>query len=192
MRFLRSRRASAALQFVLGVGTLLMVTTFTLDLVRFIQLQGRVERTVRTIADYASRNPQVDCREVEALARFAHAETLGEKSSGLLVLTSAAGDTGGADGFVEDWTWNPPVVLGATDSINGLTQCRDGLTPDRAETLGMLGMSDGDRVVVAQLCLAPDPAQFLSPAWVQENIGMAIYRHHVVPTRSATLSQVCT
>lgn len=191
MRFLHDDRATAGIFFVLGASALITASTLTFDLVRYVQAQAQVERAVVTIADYASREDEVDCGEVRALARFVHAEMLGEQSYGLLVLTSATGDTDTATGFVEDWTWALPFALGPADDPARLDQCRAGLVPNRTETLTTLAMSDGEGIVMAQLCLAPDPDDFLGPEWVQEAVGMEIYRYYLLPIRASTLTQVC-
>ena len=191
MRFLQDERASAGIHFVLVTGALLTATTLTFELVRYVQLQGRAERAVITVSDYASREATVDCSQVRALAQFVHAEMLGEKSSGLLALTAAAGDPDEENGFVENWTWDPPFVLGPANSSTRLEDCRDDLATRRKEALDALAMADGEGVVMAQLCLTPGAEQLLAPAWLQAVITSAIYRYHVLPIRAATLQQVC-
>lgn len=192
MRFLRNERAAAGIFFVLGASALLTASTLTFDLVRYVHLQGQVERAAVTLADYASRDPEVDCSEVHALAQFVHREALGGQSSGVLTLTSARGDTNEAQGFTEDWTWNPPFDIGPADAPARLKQCRDDLASNRSQTLAALDMADGEGVIMAQLCLTPDSGQFTLPTWLQNAVGMVIYRYHVLPIRAAALSQVCT
>ena len=192
MRFLLNERAAAGIFFVLGAGALLTASTLTFDLVRYVHLQGRAERAVVTIADYASRDPEVDCSQVRALAQFVHWESLGEQSAGVLALTSAVGDADEANRFVEDWTWDPPFDIGPATPPTRLNQCRNDLAANRAQALTALSMTDGEGVVVAQLCLTPGSEQFTIPAWLQDALGMVIYRYHVLPIRAATLSQVCT
>ena len=191
MRFLQDARASAGIHFVLVAGALLTATTLTFELVRYVQLQGRVERAVVTVADYASREETVDCSQVRALAQFVHTEMLGEEASALLALTGAAGDPDEDDGFVENWTWDPPFALGPGASSTRLDSCRANLATRRIEALKALAMADGEGVVMAQLCLTPGAGQLLSPVWMQRVITSAIYRYHVLPIREATLQQVC-
>ena len=192
MRFRGDQRGNAGVFFVLGAGALLTASSLTLDLVRYVHLQERAERAAVTIADYASRTEEVDCRETRALARFLHAESLGDQSYGLLTLTTVTGDSGEPGGFVEDWTWNPPFGLGPAADPARLEQCRGGLAASRTETLTALAMTDGEGVVMAQLCLAPNPDAFLVPGWIQDAVGMQIYRYHLLPIRAAQLSEVCT
>ena len=191
VRLARCARASAGIHLVLVTGALLTTTILTFELVRYVQLQNRAERAVVTIADYASRQPTVDCRQVRALAQFVQAEMLGANASGLLALTSAIGDPTEERGFAEDWTWEPPFVLGPADIAPPVERCRDGLARRRGETLAALAMVDGEAVVVAQLCLAPDEDDLLTPGWLRAVITSAIYRQHVLPIRAASLQQVC-
>ena len=191
MRFLTEPRASAGIQLVLVAGALLVASTTTFDLVRYVQLQGWAERAVVSVADYASRDENVDCSEVQALAEFVKSEMLGEDSFGLLALTAATGDATEAGGFVEDWTWDPPFMLGPEDPPDRIEQCRVGLAARRASTLEALAMADGEGVVIAQLCLSPDAGRLLLPAWLQNIMTTAIYRYHVLPVRGATPVQVC-
>lgn len=192
MRFLTDPCASAGIQLALVTGALLTASTLTFDLVRYVQLQGRAERAVASVADYASRGESVDCRQVRALAQFVQSEMLGAGAFGLLALTAATGDTTEADGFVENWTWDPPFVLGPEDPPTRITQCRARLAARRTSTLQAVAMADGEGVVIAQLCLAPGAEQLLTPDWMQEVVAAAIYRYHVLPARGATPSQVCT
>jgi hypothetical protein len=191
VRFLQEECGSAGIHLVLVTGALLTATVLTFELVRYVQLQGRAERAVVTVADYASREATVDCRQVRALVQFVHAEMLGEESSGLLALTAAAGDPDEGSGFVERWTWDPPFALGPGRSSTRLDRCRAELATRRSAALDALAMAAGEDVVMAQLCLTPGAEQLLAPAWLQSVITSAIYRYHVLPIRAATLQEVC-
>ena len=190
--FLRKAHASAGIFFALGAGAMLTASALTFDLTRYVQLQGRAERAVITIADFASRDGQVDCSVVQTLAGFLRTETLGENASGVLALTAAVGDQNEADGFAVTWTWDPPAELRPAGGGDRLVQCRNDLIARRSETLGALSMADGEDVIMVQFCMAPDTGHFISPAWVQDTVGMAIYRHHVLPARVPNPTQVCT
>ena len=190
--FLRKVHGSAGIYFALGAGAMLTASALTFDLTRYVQLQGRAERAAITIADYASREGKVDCSEVRALAGFLRTETLGENASGVLALTAAAGDADEDNGVAEEWTWDPPVELRPVGGVDRLQQCRDALAERRTETLGALSMVDGEDVIMVQFCIAPDTGHFISPAWVQDTVGMTIYRHHVLPARIPDPTQVCT
>ena len=189
--FLQKARGSASIYFVLGAGALLTSSALTFDLTRYVQLQGRAERATITMADYASRDGQVDCGEVKALAGFLRTETLGENASGVLALTSAVGDQNAADGFAVKWTWNPPAELRPPGGGDRLQECRNNLAVRRSETLQALAMANGEGVMMVQFCVAPDTGHFVSPAWVQDTVGMTIYRHHVLPVRVPDPRQVC-
>ena len=192
MGFLREVRGSAGISFVLGAGAMLTATALTFDLMRFVQIQGRAERAAVTVADYASRDPEVDCSDVRRLMGFLRKETLGQDSAGLLAVTAAVGDTGEPNGFAEQWTWDPPANLGSAQAIARLERCGDELTTQRTEVLRALGLAADEAVVMVQLCVTPDPDHFVSPAWILETVGMRIYRHHVLPAREGSPTEVCT
>ena len=191
MGFLRSERANAGILFVLGVSAMVTAATMSVDLVRHVGVQGRLARSTIAIADYASREPEVDCIELRALARLLQVNGLGAESLGLLALTSATGDADATDGFVENWTWDPPYVLGSGDSAR-LESCRSRLQANRNETLGALALADGEVVAMAQLCYAPAQEWYFLPTWMHSVAGQDLYWYHVLPARGDRLDQVCT
>ena len=191
MRFFRTDRANAGIFFVLGAAMLVSAAVACIDLVRYVEVQGRAARAARVIADYAAREPEVDCHEVRALAEFAHTETLGDRNAGLLVLTLATGDTHHQDGYEEDWTWDPPLAFGPPALDQHLDMCRNHLAANRADAFRALAMAHGESAVAIQLCLAPDPDRFVLPAPLLAVVSADIYQYHVVPIRADDLVFKC-
>ncbi len=170
--WLRNRRGAVALEVVLGVVMLVMLTDLGFGLYRQAETSANLRRIAATYADYASRDKDPSATEIQALVEFLHKTRLDPLHAAfVLVAVEKAPD----DIPTALWVVGHLITPGAVQVDPDLNQCSRILTDTvtMAATLpSVFTMEDNEVIISAEVC-------------VKRN-GDLLYDHSIMPARAGS------
>ena len=174
MRRLRSwienNRGVASIECAVGTVLIITASLLALNLYRMADTQATVTHSVFTLADYTSRDDEVNATFIEKLAEFLHAEQFAA-SDVAFVVSAIRQDA--EDGPTLEWT--KQVLLGPNAAAE-LTDCSK-ITQDGTVTLPTgFTMIANEGVIVGEVCVE------LTTTTGTE----VVYAHYILPSRATT------
>lgn len=181
-RFARDRRGSAGIELALGTVALLTIGMLSFDLYSVFRVNSASARSAFAMADYLSRETAPDGEQVSALGRFLQQNEFGTPAH-LVYVLSAVRRPPGAD---------PAEILWVDDSIRlGDATVTDALASECSRRAGQgwrttllggaenSGMSEGEVLIVAEVCARPSREGMLTNRLVAGDT----YRVSILPVR---------
>lgn len=188
--WMRDRRGSVSVEFVLGAVVIATVAVGGMDLYRVIDAQSASLHAATTMADYVSLEEAPSEAFIKDLAAFSYRNEIALPSEAAFVVSAVSrADATDADPdppAVVRWNRKiavgedprfPPAELGEScgrldDSGNG-----DG-------ALRALGMDPGEMVVVVEVCVKLLPGAFVSGGLLSGHVFPTLfYQHRILPVR---------
>ncbi len=163
-------RGSASIECALGTVAMLTASFLALDLYRLAGTQATVIYAAATLADYTSRDEEVNATLIDRLADFLHTEQLTASDAAFVV--SAVHQNAGTSTLL----WTRQVLLGP-DAATELADCSR-VTQGGAVTLPTeFTMMPGEVVIVGEVC-----------AELTTSVGgtEVLYAHYILPSRADT------
>ncbi len=189
--WMRDRRGSASVEFV--IGSVLIVTTAVagLDLYRVINTQSVALRAATTMADYVSLEQAPQAALIDDLAAFSYRKEIALPSQVAFVVSAVSRSDATAlepdPPVVVRWNRktavgedpdSPPLEFGET--CGRLGDSSDGEVVLQTE----LGMEPGEMVVVVEVCVDLLPRAFVGGGLLSGNLFPTFfYQHQILPVR---------
>ena len=186
--FARDRRGSAAVEFAVGVAALLTISMLCFDLYSLVRVYRASAQSAVVMADYVSRETTPNWHQVSTLGEFLRHRVFGAPVH-LVYVISAVGYPSGGDPVQVLWV-DDTIRFGDAAVTSALAaECsRRGSQGWRAALLaglGAFGMTEGEVVIVAEVCARPGREGMLTNRFVTGDI----YRLHVRSSRAFEQTQ---
>ncbi|MCY4488403.1 MAG: hypothetical protein OXF11_15000 [Deltaproteobacteria bacterium] len=193
--WIRDRRGSVSIEFVVGTVVIVTTTLAGMDLYRLVDAQSAALRAAVTMADYVSQESAPSGAFIDDLARFLYRNEIALPAHAAFVM-SAVSRAPVTDGEADPpalvrWTRtttvaedpdSPPLSLG--QSCGRLGELEEGQAAVQAE----LEMAPGEMVVVVEVCVELLPEAFASGGFIAGHVyPTRFYQHQILPVRGANL-----
>jgi hypothetical protein len=169
--WIHNRRGSVSIECALGAVVMITASLLALDLYRLASRQATVMHSAVTLADYASRDGELNPTFIERLAEFLHTEQFATADAAF-VLSAVRQDAHAATVL-----WAKAVLLGP-DAATDLADCSQvGGQGETATLPAIFTMMPGEVVIVAEVCVEQ----------VMRTSTKVLYAHYILPSRAATV-----
>ncbi len=188
--WIRSRRGSVSVEFVLGAVVVVTVAVGGMDLYRIVDARSASLHAATTMADYVSLEEAPREAFIEDLARFSYRYEIGLPSEAAFVV-SAVGRPEATDSDPDPPVavrWNRKIAVGE-DPLSPPTDLGDSCgrlddSNDRNGALPTLEMEPGEMVVVVEVCVRLLPRAFVSGGLLSDYVfPTRFYQHRILPVR---------
>ncbi len=195
LSWVRDRRGSAGVEFVLGTAVIAMTTVVGLDLYRIAAAQSATLRAAVTVADYVSQETAPTAAAIDDLSRFSYVNEIALPAHAVFVVSAVS------RAAVTDEEPDPPALV-RWSRMAVLAEDVDPSEVDLREGCGRLGlledgeaavqkdleMAPGEMVVVVEVCVELLPESFTGGRFFAANLyPTRFYQHQVLPVRGASL-----
>ena len=175
----RSTRASVSIEFVAGSVLFLAITTGSLDIYRLIEAKSLGTQAANTMAEYMSLASTPPAKWINDLAEFSRQRQIGVSSKAAFVISAITkADQQGATPTVQ---WDHKVLLapdGETPPTLDEACGSRTLIGDGAPLPTELAMTDGETVMVVEVCVKP--GGLIS----SRLFSTELYQYRIVPVRA--------
>lgn len=195
--WMRDRRGSVSVEFVIGSVLILAAAVGGFDLYRVIVGQSVTLHAATAMADYVSLEAAPNKKLLEDLAAFSYRKEFAQASQAAFVVSvairSVATDEVPDPPVVQQWSHqiaigedpeSPPVEFGKScgrvfgDLDNG------------GGALHALGMEPGEMVVVVEVCVMLPSSAFVSgPLLANSVFPTRFYQHRIFPVRGDSIPE---
>ena len=189
--WLRDRRGSTSVEFVIGSVLIATATVGGLDLYRAIGTRSLALHAANTMADYVSLEAAPSKKFIEDLAAFSYRKEIAQASKAAFVVSAVSRDVATDEvsdpPVVQQWSHeiaigenpeSPPVAFGRS--------CGRAFSElaDEKGALHALGMQPGEMVLLVEVCVMLPSGAFVSGPLLADNLfPKFFYQHHIFPVR---------
>ena len=183
--WMRDRRGSVSIEFVIAASLIVSTTVGGMDLYRVVDAQSVALRSATTVAGYLSLETAPSAASIEDLARFSYRNEIALPSEAAFVVSAVSrSDATGEEPdppAVVHWNWTFAVGEDPDSPPDDLGDSCGRLSGDPA-TLAALGMVPGERVVVVEVCVRLLPQAFVGGELLAGKVFPTLfYQHRVLP-----------
>ena len=195
--WMRDRRGSVSVEFVIGSVLIVTTTVAGIDLYQVINAQSVVLRAATTMAEYVSLESVPRAAFIDDMAAFSYRYQIALPSQAAFVVSAISRSD--ATALEPD----PPAVVHWNRKIP-VGQDPGSLPLELAETCGRLGdssdgevvlqtelqMEPGEMVIVVEVCVNLLPQAFVGGALLSGNVYPThFYQHQILPVRGQSMPE---
>ena len=195
--WIRDRRGSVSVEFVIGSVLIITTTVAGMDLYRVVNAQSVALRAATTMAEYVSLESAPRGAFIDDLAMFSYRHQIALPSQAAFVV-SAIGRSDATELEPDPPAvvrWNRKTAVGEdpgslplelADSCGRLGDSSDGQVVLQTE----LEMDPGEMVVVVEVCVNLLPGAFVSGGLLSGNLyPTSFYQHQILPVRGESMPE---